>query len=112
MTIFTKIINREIPANIVYEDDKCIAFKDINPQAPVHIQIIPKREIASMDAAQESDQALIGHVMLKAAEVAREQGIAEGGYRLVVNTNRNAGQTVFHIHVHILGGRALGWPPG
>lgn len=111
-TIFTKIINREIPAAIVYEDDKCIAFKDINPQAPVHIQIIPKKEIASMDAATEGDKELIGHVMLKAAQVAREQGISESGYRLVVNTNRNAGQTVFHIHVHIIGGRPLDWPPG
>lgn len=112
MTIFTKIINREIPAKIVYEDDKCLAFRDTNPQAPVHILVIPKKEIASMDTATDADKEIIGHIMLKAAQIARDEGVAEDGYRLVVNTNRNAGQTVFHIHVHIVGGRALSWPPG
>ena len=112
MTIFTKIINKEIPAQIVYEDDKCLAFKDTNPQAPVHILVIPKKEIASMDTATDADKEIIGHVMLKAAHIAREQGIAEDGYRLVINTNGQAGQTVFHIHVHIVGGRPLDWPPG
>ncbi len=112
MTIFTKIINREIPAKIVYEDDKCLAFRDTNPQAPTHILVIPKKEIASMDTATEADKEIIGHVMLKAAEIARQEGIAQDGYRLVVNTNGYAGQTVFHIHVHIVGGRPLDWPPG
>lgn len=112
MTIFTKIINREIPAKIVYEDDLCLAFRDTNPQAPTHILVIPKKEIASMDTATEADKEILGHVMLKAAQIARDEGIAEDGYRLVINTNAYAGQTVFHIHVHIVGGRPLEWPPG
>lgn len=112
MTIFTKIINREIPAKIVFEDDKCLAFRDINPQAPVHILLIPKKEIPTMNDAQVSDAQLLGHLMLKAPEIAKSEGIAERGYRLVINTNADAGQTVSHIHVHIIGGRALSWPPG
>lgn len=112
MTLFTKIINREIPANIVYEDEKCLAFRDINPQAPTHILLIPKREIPTMNDVREGDVELLGYLMLKAPEIAKKEGIAEKGYRLVVNTNSHAGQTVDHIHIHIIGGRALSWPPG
>ncbi len=112
MTIFTKIINREIPAKIVYEDEHCLAFRDINPQAPTHVLLIPKREIATMNDVRPADQMLLGHLLLTAPKIAAQEGIAEDGYRLVVNTNGNAGQTVFHIHMHIIGGRDLGWPPG
>lgn len=112
MKIFTKIINREIPADIVYEDDQCLAFRDINPQAPVHLLLIPKREIPSLSQLESGDQALMGHLMLTAAQIAKGQGLDESGYRIVMNTGMNAGQTVFHIHLHILGGRALKWPPG
>ena len=111
-TIFTKIINREIPAAIVYEDEHCLAFKDIKPEAPVHILVIPKREIRSMAELKESDAALMGHLMVAASKIAREQKIEKDGYRLVVNTNAGAGQTVWHIHLHLLGGRKLSWPPG
>ncbi len=111
-TIFTKIINREIPAEIVYEDDLCLAFKDIDPQAPVHILIVPKKEIPRIADATEEDKTLLGHLMLKAREIAREQGIEESGYRLVINTNKDANQLVFHLHMHILGGREMDWPPG
>lgn len=112
MTIFTKIINREIPANIVYEDEKCLAFRDINPQAPTHILLIPKQEIPSMNDVTMKDQEILGYLMVKASEIAKQEGISERGYRLVVNTNSHAGQTVAHIHVHIIGGRAMQWPPG
>lgn len=112
MTIFTKIINREIPAKIVFEDERCIAFRDINPQAPIHIVLIPKKEIPTMNDVTESDRDLLGHLMVKAPEIAKQEGFADYGYRLVVNTNAHGGQTVSHIHIHILGGRAMGWPPG
>ena len=112
MTIFDKIINKEIPAKIVYEDDKCLAFRDIHPQAPVHVLLIPKRAIATMNDVSESDASLLGYLMTKAPVIAKQLGIADDGYRLVINTNENGGQTVSHIHIHILGGRALGWPPG
>lgn len=112
MTIFKKIIDREIPAKIVYEDDKCLAFRDINPQAPVHILVIPKREIPTMNDLKDGDAGLVGYLVLKAAEIAKSENIADSGYRLVINTNSDAGQTVSHIHVHLIGGRALGWPPG
>ena len=111
-TIFTQIINREIPADIVYEDEVCLAFKDINPQAPVHVLLIPKKEIVSMATVEAEDQTVLGHLMVKASEIASMFGLSEGGYRLVVNTNEDAGQSVFHLHVHILGGRKLTWPPG
>ena len=111
-TIFTQIINREIPADIVYEDDFCLAFRDINPQAPVHVLLIPKKEIVSMATAKIEDQAVLGHLMVKASEIASTLGLSENGYRLVVNTNEDAGQSVFHLHIHILGGRKLTWPPG
>ena len=111
-TIFTQIINREIPADIVYEDQFCLAFRDINPQAPVHVLLIPKKEIVSMATVETEDQTVLGHLMVKASEIASTLGLSEGGYRLVVNTNEDAGQSVFHLHIHILGGRKLTWPPG
>ena len=111
-TIFTQIINREIPADIVYEDDICLAFRDINPQAPVHILIIPKKEIVSISTLTEEDNAILGHMMLKTAEIAKQEGIEESGYRVVTNINEDAGQSVFHLHFHILGGRKMTWPPG
>ncbi len=112
MCLFCKIINREIPASIVYEDDRLIAINDINPQAPVHVLVIPKRHIASLDELSPADDGLVGEVVRRAAVIAAERGIAAGGYRTVFNTNRDAGQTVFHIHLHLLGGRSLAWPPG
>ena len=109
-TIFTKIINKEIPADIVYEDEHCLAFKDINPQAPVHILLIPKKEIRSAHFVKAEDQNLMGHLMVKVPEIAKKAGLSD--YRLVANTGEGAGQTVFHLHIHILGGRELSWPPG
>ena len=111
-TLFTKIIDREIPADIVYEDELCLAFRDINPQAPTHILLIPKKEIVSMATVEEEDEGILGHLMLKASEIASDLGLAQNGYRLVVNTNEDAGQSVFHLHIHMLGGRKLTWPPG
>jgi histidine triad (HIT) family protein len=111
-TLFSKIIAREIPAQIVYEDDHLLAFKDINPQAPVHVLFIPKEPIASVDALEERHAELVGRLVLAAQRYARELGIAESGFRLVFNTNGDAGQTVFHLHLHLLGGRAMSWPPG
>ena len=108
--IFTKIINREIPADIVYEDEHCLAFKDINPQAPVHVLLIPKKEIASAQEVQPEDKELMGHLMTKIPEIAKKLNLST--YRLVANTGEDAGQTVFHLHIHILGGRKLTWPPG
>ena len=112
MTIFSKIIDRQIPADIVFEDAHCLAFRDIHPQAPVHILLIPKREIPSMAELREEDKELLGHLVLKAAEIAAKQGLAEEGYRMVANTRSFGGQTVNHLHFHILGGRPLSWPPG
>jgi histidine triad (HIT) family protein len=111
-TIFTKIMNKEIPANVVYEDEHCFAFRDINPQAPVHILLIPRKEIPTMNDVTPEDAKILGHLMVKAPEIAKKEGIAEKGYRLVFNTNAHAGQTVSHIHLHIIGGRAMSWPPG
>lgn len=110
-TIFSRIINREIPADIVYEDDECLAFKDINPQAPMHILIIPKKPVARLADAEKDDQRMLGHLMLKASEIAEQQGYGDA-FRLVVNNGAGAGQAVFHLHLHILGGRPLSWPPG
>lgn len=110
-TLFTKIINREIPATIVYEDEQCLAFRDINPQAPMHILIIPKKPIPLLVNAEASDQAVLGHLLLKAGEIAQQEGYGDA-FRLVVNNGAKAGQTVFHLHVHILGGRGFTWPPG
>jgi histidine triad (HIT) family protein len=111
-SIFTKIIKREIPASIVYEDDDIIAFNDINPQAPVHILIIPKKQIPTINDAESQDAELLGKVVLTAKKLAQENGIAADGFRLVFNCNSGAGQTVFHIHCHLLGGRIMAWPPG
>ncbi len=112
MTIFQKIINKEIPAKIVHEDEYCIAFHDVNPQASTHILIIPKKEIPTMNDVKPEDQMVLGHLLLTAPKIAAAEGLAEKGYRLVINTNRDAGQTVFHIHMHIIGGRLMAWPPG
>lgn len=111
MTIFSKIINREIEADIVYEDDLCLAFRDVNPQAPVHVLLIPKKPIESLDGFEPDDAALAGHLLLKVPQIAADLGLDEG-YRTVVNTGQHGGQTVFHLHIHILGGRSLSWPPG
>lgn len=110
MTIFSKIIAKEIPADIVYEDDQCLAFKDINPQAPVHILVIPKIEIDRLSSAKIDHQNLLGHLMLKVGEIAKTLNLTD--YRVVVNNGAAAGQTVFHLHLHILGGRPMKWPPG
>ncbi|MCC7484970.1 MAG: histidine triad nucleotide-binding protein [Burkholderiales bacterium] len=110
-TIFGRIIAREIPADIVYEDDLCLAFRDVNPQAPVHVLVIPKREIPRLADALPQDQALLGHLVLVANRVARELGVGEA-YRLVVNNGAEAGQSVFHLHLHVLAGRPFRWPPG
>lgn len=111
MTIFRKIIERQIPAKIVYETDEVLAFRDIDPQAPTHVLVIPKREIPRVSDAVEADALLLGKLLLAAAEVARQEGLG-GGYRLVINNGADAGQTVDHVHVHVIGGRRLGWPPG
>ena len=110
-SIFSKVIRREIPADIVYEDELCLAFRDINPQAPTHVLLIPKKEIDSLSSADGADQALLGHLMLAAAKVARQLGAGDA-FRLVVNNGAEAGQSVFHLHLHILAGRKLHWPPG
>lgn len=110
-TIFSKIINREINADIVYEDDQCLAFRDVNPQAPLHLLLIPKKPIAKLADAAAEDQALLGHLMLKAGDIARAEGYGEA-FRLVTNNGADVGQSVFHLHLHILAGRSFEWPPG
>jgi histidine triad (HIT) family protein len=110
-TIFGKIIRREIPANIVYEDDRVLAFTDVNPQAPTHILLIPKKAIAKLDEATDEDQALLGYLLLIVKKVAAQAGLSKG-YRVVINNGEDGGQTVYHLHLHILGDRALQWPPG
>lgn len=110
-TIFGKIINRETPASIVYEDDHCLAFRDVNPQAPIHVLVIPKKEIPQLSDATAEDQALLGHLMVAAGRIARDLGVGDA-FRLVVNNGAEAGQSVFHLHLHILGGRRMTWPPG
>ncbi len=110
-TIFSKIIQRQIPANIVYEDDLCLAFRDLNPQAPIHILVIPKKPIPMLPDAVDEDQSLLGHLLLTAKQIAKQEGL-DNGYRLVINSGADGGQTVFHLHLHILGGRSLTWPPG
>ena len=111
MTLFGKIIRREIPATIVYEDDLCLAFQDINPQAPTHVLLIPKKEIPRLVDAAPQDQAVLGHLMVVAGKIARDLGV-EDAFRLVVNNGADAGQSVFHLHLHIIAGRKLTWPPG
>ncbi|MFA4044771.1 MAG: hypothetical protein HZRFUVUK_001571 [Candidatus Fervidibacterota bacterium] len=110
--IFCDIANKRVESQIVYEDEEVIAFRDINPQAPTHILIIPKKHIGSLNEAQDEDAQLLGKLLLTARRIAVSEGISESGYRIVLNTNRQAGQSVFHIHLHLLGGRAFGWPPG
>lgn len=111
-TIFKKIIDREIPADIVYEDDLCLAFRDVSPQAPVHVLLIPKKEVENVGALSATDQQLAGHLLLKAGEIARELGVDQSGYRLVANIGQHGGQSVNHLHLHILAGRQMKWPPG
>jgi histidine triad (HIT) family protein len=110
--LFCRIVRREIPGSIVYEDDRVLAFNDINPQAPTHVLLVPKRHIPSLNDLTADDDGIVGELARRAAAIAKERGIAEAGYRTVFNTNRQAGQTVFHIHLHLLGGRAMAWPPG
>ncbi len=110
--LFLKIIAREIPADIVYEDDEVLAFRDINPQAPLHVLVIPKRRIPTLNDVEEKDERLVGRLLNVAREIAVDAGYADDGYRVVMNCNEAAGQTVFHIHLHLLAGRALTWPPG
>ncbi|MFN8710488.1 MAG: histidine triad nucleotide-binding protein [Planctomyces sp.] len=111
MTIFSRIISKEIPADIVYEDDVCLAFRDINPQAPVHVLLIPKKPVASLNQLTAEDQELCGHLLMTVPQIASLLGLT-GGYRTVINTGDDGGQTVHHLHIHILGGRNLTWPPG
>ncbi|HEX8476655.1 MAG TPA: histidine triad nucleotide-binding protein [Pyrinomonadaceae bacterium] len=110
--IFCKIVAGEIPADIVYRDERALAFRDINAQAPVHVLVIPHEHIESLDDAAQSDEALLGHLLRVAARVANAEGLSESGYRTVINTGAGAGQSVFHLHIHVIGGRALTWPPG
>lgn len=111
MTIFTKIINREIPADIVYEDEQCLAFRDVSPQAPVHVLLIPKLPVQSLDHLTESHARLCSHLLQMVPRIAAQLGLTDG-YRTVINTGARGGQSVFHLHLHILGGRDLKWPPG
>lgn len=111
-TIFSKIVRREIPADIVYEDDEVLAFRDLNPQAPVHVLFIPKQPLATLNDATAGDAELLGKLLLATAAYAKQKGLAEQGYRTVINTNEDGGQTVYHLHVHLLAGRRMHWPPG
>jgi len=112
VTLFERIIAREIPADIVHEDDLCLAFRDIGPQAPTHILLVPKKPIPRIAAATEEDQATLGYLLVTAAKIARQVGISETGFRLVINNGPHGGETVPHLHIHILGGRHMEWPPG
>lgn len=110
--VFAKMLAKEIPADVVYEDEQCLAFRDIAPQAPVHILVIPKSEIAKLSDTSASDEGVLGHLLWAAGEVARREGLHEDGFRIVINNGARANQTVFHLHVHVLGGRDFQWPPG
>jgi histidine triad (HIT) family protein len=110
--LFCRMITKEIPADFVYQDDRAIVIRDINPQAPTHLLVIPVEHLESLDEASKKDEPLLGHLLRVAARVANDEGLAESGYRTVINTGAGAGQSVFHLHVHVLGGRALSWPPG
>lgn len=110
-TIFKRIIDGEIPADKVYEDDLCLAFRDVKPQAPTHILVIPKKELPTLNDATAEDQSLLGHLVLTLSKIARQEGL-ESGYRMIVNCGEEAGQSVFHLHFHLMGGRSLSWPPG
>src|SRR4051812_36475827 len=111
-TIFSKIVKGEIPAHIVYESDSVVGFKDVNPQAPAHFLVVPRRPISNLTDVGIADKALLGELLLAASEIAKAQGLDETGYRIVINNGEAAGQTVFHLHLHILGGRIFSWPPG
>jgi histidine triad (HIT) family protein len=110
--LFCKIIARQVPASIVYEDDRVLAFNDINPQGPTHVLVVPKRHIATLNDLATGDDQIVGELVRRAVAIAKERGIDAGGFRTVFNTNRDAGQTVFHVHLHLIGGRSLAWPPG
>jgi histidine triad (HIT) family protein len=110
--LFCRIVAKNIPADILYEDDQVVAFRDINPQAPTHILIIPRQHIATLNAIESEHDSLLGHMVLTAKKLAAQEGISENGYRLIMNCNDDGGQTVFHIHMHVVGGRRLSWPPG
>lgn len=110
--LFCRIIERKIPAKIILEDDQALAFDDINPQAPAHTLVIPKKHVAAVQECGAQDQSLLGHLLLTCSKVAKQKGILESGYRVVANTGRDGGQTVFHLHFHVMGGRHMGWPPG
>jgi histidine triad (HIT) family protein len=110
--LFCKIANRDIPASIVYEDARVLAFTDVNPQAPTHVLVIPKRHIPSLNEISVEDDQILGELVRRAATIAKDRGLSAGGFRTVFNTNRDAGQTVFHLHLHLLGGRSMTWPPG
>jgi histidine triad (HIT) family protein len=110
--LFCRIVAGEIPAKKVFEDDRLLAFEDINPQAPLHVLVVPKRHIATLNDLQAADDSLVGEMVRSGAAIAESRGVAADGYRTVFNCNAGAGQTVFHIHLHVLGGRGLGWPPG
>ena len=111
-TIFGKIANGEVPADLVYEDDDVVAFRDLSPQAPTHLLVIPRKPIRSLNEAEPDDAELLGRLLLTAAKVAKQEGIADDGYRTVINCNAGGGQTVYHLHLHVIGGRPLQWPPG
>jgi histidine triad (HIT) family protein len=110
--LFCRIVRRESPASIVYEDERVLAFNDINPQAPTHVLLVPKRHISSLNELNQDDDTIVGELVRRAADIATTRGISQRGFRVVFNTNRDAGQSVFHIHLHLLGGRGLRWPPG
>jgi histidine triad (HIT) family protein len=110
--LFCRIVAGEIPADVVHQDERALAFRDINPQAPAHVLVIPRDHLESLDEATLRDEALLGHLLRVAARVANLEGLSEGGYRTVINTGAGAGQSVFHLHLHVIGGRALSWPPG
>jgi histidine triad (HIT) family protein len=112
MCLFCKIIGGEIPAKKIFEDDRCVAIRDVNPQAPSHVLVLPRKHVATMNDLAAEDEGLAGHLLRVGAQIAKQEAIDQEGYRLVFNTNANAGQTVFHIHLHVLGGRVMGWPPG
>ena len=110
--LFCRVAAHKLPAQILYEDEQCVAFQDIHPQAPAHLLVIPRKHIISLNDDLGNDKELLGHLLMIASRMAKEQGVDGAGYRIVINTNREAGQSVFHLHVHVLGGRMLGWPPG
>jgi histidine triad (HIT) family protein len=110
--LFCRIVAGDIPSDVVYQDERSLVFRDINPQAPVHVLVVPREHLESLDDASQKDEALLGHLLRVAARVANEEGLSEGGYRTVINTGAGVGQSVFHLHLHVLGGRPMNWPPG